>query len=686
MKANSRRLFTALAIGCAAIPTSAAAYETPVHAEVTAHAFLQALQQRNFLVDLGIVHFFDSSGTLHMEAFAGRTPFDWSVRGSMWEDNNVRSAFHFFDPLAPAGSQGLKGAFQPTPEWALDLEANPTYSIPGTRNSLHGALTNTDPIVRPKLWRDTFRGLGQFTHLLQDMSQPQHVRDDDHFSLTEQFYYAFPDYSRYEKHTLQLLGQGGLLFDGYPVVRMPDYLSFWVTQDNKGLAQFTNRNFVSEHTNLDDTKYASPGPGTLLDEEVIPQVLDVLGRPIQGATDVTIQYVSNTFTDAYANRTITNNRLSTFSVFDFQRLATVGRRVYSLYNTNHKAYADILLPMAVGYSAGLMSHFLRGSIEISPPDENIYGIVDHSTFTDAQTDPFGFSGFDTIKLKVRNATANGETMAGGTLQAVAKFRRNTCYKDDLTGEFTSLNPPCPLYRTAEEEIVVSNTFTNVALASTPLPLTFRFQQPIPINATDLFLQVVYRGPLGDREPDAVVVGTRDLFEPNYFVIANSSDYILFNGSFLKTDDPNLLPTLDKLPVDGKLDTFWDRTDMDVYFGFTPAFTAEPLATVTGLPPGRYVRVAILTDRNPYPAPVQAGGGTFFSSFVYNVTAGKNQLEPELNTYRIALFSPLRGVNMFSSLWLYRVFGTPTSGDFSAMGAFPDLKPHPLTTLSFRPAP
>lgn len=686
MKSTAATLCSALVISiAAAAPTAARAYETPVHAEITARAFIQALQHRDFLVDLGIVHFF-RDGTLHMEGFAGRTPFDWSVRGSMLEDNNVRSAFHFFDPLAPATRQGLKGVFQSTPDWALDVNTNPTYSIPGTRNSLYNALTNTDPIVRPRLWRDMFRGLGQFTHLLQDMSQPQHVRDDDHFSLTEQFYYLFPDYSRYEKHTLQLLGQGGLLFDGYPLVKMPDYLSFWVTADNKGLAQFANLNFVSEHTNLDDTKYASPGPGTLLKEEVIPQVLDVLGRPIQGATDVTIQYVSNTFADAYANRTITNNRLSTYSIFDFQRLAMANKRVYSLYNTNHKAYADILLPMAVGYSAGLMSHFLRGSMSISPPDENIYGIVDHSTFTDKQTDPFGFSGFDTIKLKVRNATANGETMAGGTLQAVAKFRRNTCYKDDLSGEFTSLNPPCALYRTEDEEIVVSNTFTGVTLTSTPQPLTFTFQKHIPINATDLFLQVVYRGPLGDREPDAVVVGTRDLFEPNYFAIANSSDYILFNGSFLKRDDPALIPTLDKLPVDGKLDAFWDQTDMDVYFGFTPAFTAAPLATVTALPPGRYARVAILTDRSPYPAPVQAQGFTYFSSFVYSVTAGKNQLEAELDTYRVSIYAPLRGVNMFSSLWLYREFGTPTSGNLSTMGSFANLKPFPLTTLTFKPAP
>ena len=48
------------------------------------------------------------------------------------------------------------------------------------------------------------------------------------------------------------------------------------------------------------------------------------------------------------------------------------------------------------------------------------------------------------------------------------------------------------------------------------PLAFNFQKPIPINASDLFLQVVYRGPLGD-EANAVVVATKDISSQPFLI-------------------------------------------------------------------------------------------------------------------------------------------------------------------------
>lgn len=53
----------------------------------------------------------------------------------------------------------------------------------------------------------------------------------------------------------------------------------------------------------------------------------------------------------------------------------------------------------------------------------------------------------------------------------------------------------------------------------PIPLTFDFTDRIPINAMDLYLQVVYRGKLGD-EPDALVVGTKDISEPTFIKITD----------------------------------------------------------------------------------------------------------------------------------------------------------------------
>lgn len=53
--------------------------------------------------------------------------------------------------------------------------------------------------------------------------------------------------------------------------------------------------------------------------------------------------------------------------------------------------------------------------------------------------------------------------------------------------------------------------------------------PIPVNATDLFIQVVYRGVLG-AETDGIAVGTLDIREPTYYAAWNNTDYF-YNEAF-----------------------------------------------------------------------------------------------------------------------------------------------------------
>ncbi|MBK9656430.1 MAG: hypothetical protein IPO66_13590 [Rhodanobacteraceae bacterium] len=64
----------------------------------------------------------------------------------------------------------------------------------------------------------------------------------------------------------------------------------------------------------------------------------------------------------------------------------------------------------------------------------------------------------------------------------------------------------------------------------PLPMgvekTFDFiNDPIPINATDLILQVVYRGTLGE-EPESVALGMLDVREPTIMTFWENTDYFL----------------------------------------------------------------------------------------------------------------------------------------------------------------
>ena len=256
-------------------------------------------------------------------------------------------------------------------------------------------------------------------------------------------------------------------------------------------------------------------------------------------------------------------------------------------------------------------------------------------------------GFDTVKLKLRNTTENNEAIGAGTLVAVAKFHRNGCYTDDLAGEplLGATSPPCSIYRTRDEEIVVSSELPITGLdATTAQQFVFTFDKPIPINATDLFLQVVFKGQLGS-ETGAVVVATKDTFEPTYLAFINNTDEILFNGTFYPTPSPALLPTLDA-NHDGVIDSIYDKTPLTVYFGFGGQF----LGWVTSLPPGRYSRVALLTERNPYSIKSAALGNAYtFPTNTANFRPEVNQLNPADGIYYLEGLRMIRGVPMFNDI-------------------------------------
>lgn len=507
------------------VSSAAIAYETPVHGKITETALDRIDAQRDILSDLGI---------LPSQRFNGRSARNWMIQGSISEDDFPRSLHHFFDPTTGSGlsTQGL--SFGSAADWALDASGNPVYSIPAARESMYKALTNTDPIVREKQWADTFRAVGQFTHLLQDMAQPQHVRNDPHLSFGEWTDVILPDFSRYERYTLDrfnLLNYGG----PYPSVQLPQFRHYWSTgagSGGKGLADFTNGNFVSQNTNFeangDSAVYPSPSFANAFTSTVANvTVVDLYGATYSG---ISIQYFGNNYVDGYLGQPGTNDRLTASSVFDDIHRFYAGTPVFTLTDDNNQRYSEILIPRAVGYSAGLINNFFRGRMQISLPDDGVYALVDHSAVK--QTDPAGSNGFNKVKLKL-SAPATGndsqpQTLSGGTVVAVFKFRRNTCWKDDLTGEPPKVNfDSC---RGQTEELVVSapaNGGSPVTVSATPLPLEFNFGEALPLNATDVRLQVVYRGALGgsgSTENDAVVVATQDVSEPTFFSYMNASDY------------------------------------------------------------------------------------------------------------------------------------------------------------------
>jgi len=237
---------------------------------------------------------------------------------------------------------------------------------------------------------------------------------------------------------------------------------------------------------------------------------------------------------------------------------------FTLHYQNLEAFADALLPRTIGYSTGLIDYFFRGRLELTPTAQNAFAVMNQGEAHTVDADGYPrrpdqrIFGFDKVRLKVRNITPaiveSGGTGASvnqgsgnGQLVAVARYHRNACYRPDMTGQRVAAygapplligpitEPTCSLpKRTDYQEISVSAPITIGSESDLPggngtgspaaVEKVFDFSvDPIPVNATDLFLQVVYRGQLGE-EPDGIAIGTYDVREPAFVGIWNNTDF------------------------------------------------------------------------------------------------------------------------------------------------------------------
>jgi hypothetical protein len=436
-------------------------------------------------------------------------------------------------------------------------DSHGNYSdVPGTENATQAEAT------RLAYWATTFRALGDVLHLNQDMAQPQHTRNEPHSGKVVLEYWSAGHASALEKYMDERARQvprslpGGttvtpppLPFDGYPTVAFEKYSDFWTTYPGPdsprlgaGLADYSSAGFFTPAANYGNGEYPSP-PAASYPTESVAGLLPA--RP-----GIAVKFLRGDVPDRYTGSS-SNIRMTTESLWD-GRLGLGGMpvRTWNLNRFNYDDMASLLIPRAVAYSAGILEHFFRGEMTISPPDTGFYGIVDHATFAPSRsatpTDPYtGFRGFDKIRVKLKNTTPRmlarsgsyiDQPMPAGALVAVLKFHRNTCY-DDLLSRWPLTGNEASACRSPIEEIVASDAIVDQAIpfetATNPdgIEFTFHFaNRELPINAWDVVLQVVYRGRLG-TESDAVVVATRNIAEPTFAGFMNTTDYVVINGTF-----------------------------------------------------------------------------------------------------------------------------------------------------------
>jgi hypothetical protein len=400
-------------------PRLSAAYEVRTHGEVTRRAYEASAGIATYLQMLGISHDQQfASDTVTPRQYLARfentgTPRDWMIEGVIREDDYVDDGFaallgcprptnppsqvsrvlnHFFD--VQRGGGGLTvGGFEvgiPGPDWALGLRGRGAgtkenqFSLPDARDYQHQSLTASSRDARDKYTALFFRALGHVLHLVEDMAQPQHTRNDPHAGCMDLLDPIFGGHSWYEHYvedrTLRRrVYRGGgelapeIVLSGYEVVPIRTYREFFTNPTRRGIADFSSRNFLSVGTNLGS---ASDPCGGLVEPPCVEAAYRIVSLMITRQTlnalvsgNVTL-YTRDVF-DALTGEVLRDVPLSSRSAWD-QHLQKLGRvEKFSLNKFNYDAMADILLPRAVGYAAGFLDTFFRGSVSGTYEDERL---------------------------------------------------------------------------------------------------------------------------------------------------------------------------------------------------------------------------------------------------------------------------------------------------------------------------
>ena len=619
--------------------------------------------------------------------------------GAFDEDRGRRAINHFYDPYLDRTLTILGVPFG-NRSWRWMLEdlgpiANQDRSIADARGYIARAITFNEGSAaeseqeRGTAWGTLLLSLGSAMHHMQDMHQPQHVRNDDHLEQYPMLgLNPFFNPSRYEFYTAKVdRAIAGLAASGAPVYPgTSDFQSirdFWFNSAGTGSAQYTNRSFVSQGTNFtmrsgvaNTGTYPLPLPGTAVDFTV-EELHAEEGQPVPAAiTSLCGNPAIDCTMAMYPAGPST--RASTLSIFD-QDLRARGvyvtyndgditptyqtDRLFALNRFNFNDAHKTLIGRAVGYSAGLVNHFFRGKLEVSPPTTGAYAVVDHSTG----------QGFTTVRATVKNATS-GAALQSGTLQAIARFHRNNCYQADLSGEWTADDagqpvPPCPDYRSAEEHLRLTAPESVAFGDGEEKQFTFTFSDPIPMDATDLVLQVFYRGTVGS-EPESFAVGAADLSEPTFATVMNGTDVFEIptgsGGQFFYYQD--IIANVARAPysiVDINGDQVYaSPPDVDVRGGdirYDISVDGKKVGEVAALPPGRFLRIAALVKPGGFNLRLNATGGGFGGTSTYSFAAKLAQIDTTANAYVVSVVNKLRSQTLhFDSVTYWHYYPTSSA--------------------------
>ena len=162
------------------------------------------------------------------------------------------------------------------------------------------------------------------------------------------------------------------MLEGYEPVSIRPYQEFFTDSAHRGMADFSSRNFLSVGTNLGSKSECGglvepPCQATAYQQWPQPFSTMTLKGPISGAVTLYTRAV----VDQLTGQVIPNVPLSSRSVWDHFLENADRSPKFTLNRFNYDAMADLLLPRAVGYSAGFLDYFFRGRVSLGVEETGV---------------------------------------------------------------------------------------------------------------------------------------------------------------------------------------------------------------------------------------------------------------------------------------------------------------------------
>ena len=496
--------------------------------------------------------------------------------GSKFEDTGslfqfltgqARSLNHFHNParatLGEAGLTDIPWFMSPgmsTPLWGQDGnyqndKPQGNWSWQKVREHEYKYLIALSKADEDNSLADMLTGLGYQMHLIQDMGQPNHVRNDTHILDGASWIMGLETWVRKNDDLVrELLTPSNIpavavdlrpefrddagnqkvpvarLFDtrGYKGARQPS------ADFNQGLAEYTNSNFFSESTVfaaegfVGETPLKRYNPYPNKNETNIQDFIDHRLASFSVTDDGDVGPFETIVISKQNTTGEKLNCLATTGPFTNKLLLERGAedkyffRSF-MYDACFPEYARKLIPASAAYSFAMLDYFFRGTMDVTIPPE---------------TPPTN----KRIVLNAKNTTPNNESMNNGTIELMVAY---STYVKEAPAASSGKLVPTPIQR-----IRVPEKTGKRAINSTDTRLEFDLSAPelqLPLLAKDISLVLVYHGDLGNEkysDPSGTDYGKAVAFEEIYLDGINGDlDLSLpTRGVYAATNDPALSAT------------------------------------------------------------------------------------------------------------------------------------------------